>query len=270
MKNDEAPLALRRPFVRLAQASISSEFLTALRSKVPAARIVSLLPRYHPRDPQGPWKVFRWELEKAYAEIMHKAGRSARTWKAVEKAPEITTRLNPHAKKWIDKRAGDLCVELSRQQHEVVRAFVATGYARGARPEEIAQHLKTVVGLTERQQAAVDNFADQEGVTDAQIERYAKKQLAYRVENISRTENRTAVEQGRLAEWAQAKDDGELPAGARKVWSSSPASYRLCEACEEMDGQSAALDEDFHSEDGDVDAPPLHPQCRCTMTLEFD
>ena len=135
----------------------------------------------------------------------------------------------------------------------------------------MAQHLKAVVGLTIRQQAAVANFADQEDVTDAQVERYANKQLANRVEAISRTENRAAVENGRLAEWQTASEDGELPLEAKKVWDASPDSYRLCDGCAELDGQAVGIDEDFHSDELDWDGPcpGSHVNCRCTMTLEF-
>jgi hypothetical protein len=271
MNRDEAPLALRRPFVRLARGAVTPHMLEMLRGGASADVIAGLLPKFYRRDLQGPWRTFWIEYTNAAAQIMHDAGRRARTWKSVERAPEITVALNPRSKKWIDEHAAALAVELSRQQHEVVRAVIADGYARGSRPEEMAQHLKAVVGLTSRQQSAVSHFADQEDVTDAQVERYANKQLAYRVENISRTENRAAVENGRWNEWREAVDTGELPATTRRQWDSSPDSYRLCENCAELDGQIVGMDEPFHSDElGDIDTAPAHPQCRCTVLAVFD
>lgn len=271
MKRDEAPLALRRPFVRLARGIVTPHMVEMLRGGASADVIAGMLPKFYRRDLQGPWRTFWIEYTNAAAKIMHDAGKKARTWKSVERAPEITVSLNERSKKWIDQHARELAVELSRQQHEVVRAVIRDGYARGSRPEEMAQRLKTVVGLTERQQRAVDNFANQEDVTDAQVERYAQKQLANRVEAISRTENRAAVENGRLAEWQTATEDGELPPGTKKVWDASPDSYRLCDGCAELDGQAVGIDEDFHSDELDWDGPcpGSHVNCRCTMTLEF-
>ena len=271
MNRDEAPLALRRPFIRLARAVITPQFQELLRRGAGPDVVAGALPRFHRRDLQGPWRDFWTEVTSAYAHIMHDAGRKARTWKSVERAPEITVSLNPRSKKWIDEHAAEMCVELSRQQHEAVRAYVADAYARGARPETMAQHLRTVVGLTSRQQTAVANFADQEDVTDAQVERYAQKQLSLRVESISRTENRYAVENGRMAEWQTAREDGELPDGAKKQWNAAPDSYRLCDGCEEMDGQTVDIDEDFHSDilDWSGPCPPAHPNDRCTTLLVF-
>ena len=269
-KKDDAPLALRRPFVRLARSIVTPAMVDAIRDRAAPQAVVDLLPRFHRRDLQGPWRVFWWDLSNVYAVLMNKAGRGARTWKAVERAHEITVTLNKYSKKWIEKHGGELCVELSAQQHSAVKTIVASGYAKGARPEEIAQHLRSVVGLTKRQQSAVDKYRD-DGALDDQVDRYAAKQLAYRVENISRTENRYAVEQGRLSEWLTARDDGELPDNTRKVWSSSPVSHRLCEICEAMDQQTVGLDEPFVTPDGDeIDAPPSHPQCRCTSTITTD
>jgi hypothetical protein len=186
---------------------------------------------------------------------------------------------NPYAAEWIKAHAGELCVELSRQQHESVRAIVDRMYREGRRPEEMADQIERVVGLTSRQEQAVENFRQRvlddtgdEDIADARAGRYADSQLVYRSENIARTENRYAVEQGRRTEWLQARDDGEMPTAAKRAWTSLPKSARLCDACADMDGQEVGLDEDFYSEVLEiyVPCPPLHPSCRCTVTLRFD
>lgn len=41
---------------------------------------------------------------------------------------------------------------------------------------------------------------------------------------------------------------------------------RTCDACNALDGKQVELDKSFHSaEFGNVEHPPLHPQCRCTI-----
>jgi hypothetical protein len=35
-----------------------------------------------------------------------------------------------------------------------------------------------------------------------------------------------------------------------------------------MDGETATVDEPFDTDDGPLDSPPLHPNCRCTVVLD--
>lgn len=73
---------------------------------------------------------------------------------------------------------------------------------------------------------------------------------------ISRTETAAAYSQGSIAayrasgvvkqtEWLTAGDDDDCP------------------ICAALSGQKADLGESF---DGDIDAPPAHPQCRCVLS----
>lgn len=288
MKRDESPLSLRRPFVRFARTlvtpDISRQLLDALRAKHPPAGVAELLPRWNARDPQGAWAVYYAEIANAYTRIMAAAGRAARVRKddkgtisSVERAPEIMVPTNPYSAAWIKDHAGELCVELSQQQHESVRAIVARMYDEGRRPEEIAEHVRTVVGLTSRQEEAVLNFwvrtldeTGDEDIASERAQRYADKQLVYRSEVIARNENHEALSEGRRDEWLQARDDDELPATVKRRWVSAPSSHRLCELCEGMDGQEVGLDEDYVSEDGEhFTTAHGHVQCRCTEVLVY-
>jgi hypothetical protein len=60
-----------------------------------------------------------------------------------------------------------------------------------------------------------------------------------------------------------------LPKDQKRAWIVTPDD-KICDFCEALDGQAVALDEPFVSDEyGEVDTPPLHPQCRCTMGLDF-
>ena len=276
VKKDAAPIALRRPFIRLARTPLPPRVLELLRHRAGVETVLAAMPAFHARDPQGPWAVFHAEMSNAFARIMAEAGRAARVRKAVERAPEITVATNPYSARWIKGHASELAVELSRQQHDNVRAIVQRGYGSGARPEDMAAQLRRVVGLTSRQETAVQNFYlravdEDEDTADARTDRYAESQLTYRTETIARTENRYAVEHGRMDEWKQARDDGEISDASRRVWVSAPSSGRLCEVCEEMDEEEVGLDEPFTLPDGEtVDCPPGHPNCRCTCTINVE
>ena len=70
-------------------------------------------------------------------------------------------------------------------------------------------------------------------------------------EMVARTEVARAQNQGILATYAAAGVE-------RITW---VASSDACDYCAELDGETIDLGDDF---DGGVDAPPLHPNCRCT------
>jgi hypothetical protein len=276
---DAVPVVLRKPFVQLVRNVVDPALLAKIReavaSNAAAAHVASMLPQYTAHDPAPVWAVYFARMSNAYAEIMARAAIRSRVRKAVERAPEITVPTNPYAKQWIKRHASDLCVELSRQQHESVRQVVQRMYDEGRRPEEIAEHVRQVVGLTSRQEIAVANYRDNlddgshtDDELDALAERYAHKQLVYRSENIGRTENAFAVENGRRTEWLQARDDGEIEPGTKRRWVALHASARLCDRCAYMDGQEVGLDEQFEAEDGElVDCAPLHTCCGCITEL---
>lgn len=78
-----------------------------------------------------------------------------------------------------------------------------------------------------------------------------------RAQMISRTELAFAHVQGNLAGY---RESG-LVEGKRWLVSQD----NVCELCEALDGQVVGIDEDFDSEGEAVDAPPLHPNCRCDV-----
>lgn len=234
------------------------------------------------------WDRFHRQLATAYAKTMRTAGNQAleRLPKTIakarkpvrERAPTLSVGLNPYSVAWIKENAAQKIVDASQQQKDAVRAVIERGYLKGSRPETIANQLKSTIGLTERQSIAVSNLhADMlargidEDKADAAAERYADDQLAYRAQVISRTEQNEAQNQGQQDAWLQARDEGELPSNTIRRWVAMPSSDRLCEDCEELDEATTTLDDPFEStEYGEVDCPPLHPQCRCMVVLDFE
>lgn len=96
------------------------------------------------------------------------------------------------------------------------------------------------------------------------VQRYADRQLAYRANMIARTETMKAANQGLLDNWRTAQDQGLLGPGTVKVWEATP-DERTCQECMQTDGERVPLRENFSV---GIDAPPLHPLCRCTMYLD--
>lgn len=97
------------------------------------------------------------------------------------------------------------------------------------------------------------------------VERYAERWIKYRAEMIARTETMRAANRGLLLGWERARSEGLLPPGVRKVWQATP-DERTCPECGQTDTETANFGENFSL---GVDAPPAHPLCRCTMSLDF-
>jgi hypothetical protein len=82
----------------------------------------------------------------------------------------------------------------------------------------------------------------------------------YRAEMIARTETNMAQSQGVLAAGREAEAAGFR---VQKVWTLGP---NPCPLCEDAAAEGAIdLEEDFGSDAGD--APPLHPNCECSLDL---
>ncbi|GAJ12411.1 unnamed protein product, partial [marine sediment metagenome] len=77
----------------------------------------------------------------------------------------------------------------------------------------------------------------------------------YRAVRIARTETIAASNQGAL----QAYDQSGVV--EKKEWYCA-IDERTCEECSAMHGEVVKLHDNFS---GGVDAPPLHPDCRCTI-----
>lgn len=124
-------------------------------------------------------------------------------------------------------------------------------------------------GLADRYRARLETPRSPERV-DQLVEAYAERTLKRRAETISRTETIAATTQGQLEYWRQLIGGGIVDgAKARKEWVVTPDD-RLCPLCEPMAGVRVGVDESFETDAGTVDGPPLHPNCRCAVSLVPD
>ncbi len=182
--------------------------------------------------------------------------------------------LNPRAVDWVRSHSGELIREVTDETRLAVRDVIRRAFEEGMHPYESARHIRNMVGLTQRQAQAVDNFRKrliEEGVKgeklDKRVEAYRQRLLRKRAENIARTETLRASNEGQQELWRQAAEQGLInPAQVKREWIVTPDD-RLCEMCAPMDGQKVGLEEPFQSELGAVMTPPLHPMCRCATRL---
>lgn len=114
-------------------------------------------------------------------------------------------------------------------------------------------------------------------LTQAQIDKmvaaYERKYLAYRARTIARTEAMRTTNMGVQDAWQQAIDKGTVSETlVRKRWSVA-RDERLCEICGPIPGMNPKRGvkhaEAFKTPDGPQMLPPMHPNCRCTVTYRM-
>ena len=112
-----------------------------------------------------------------------------------------------------------------------------------------------------------------EGMTREQLQRhrdaYSRRALRYRAETIARTETVAAANGGRIAGIRGMQDAGMLRgATIEKIWVTA-IDERTCDLCAPLDGEVVSIDSPFQgSEELIVEYPPLHPRCRCTISMQ--
>lgn len=152
---------------------------------------------------------------------------------------EVDQQVNAYLHDRIIRMAGGMNDETTKQLHASLAEGIKNGEALGDLKKRVAE---------------IYNIAS-----------------GYRAERIARTESIATSNEGILAAYRQS------PLVNAKEWSVSPDA---CEYCLEFDGTIVGLDENFATQgssielsDGrtfnidyeDVEHPPLHPNCRCTL-----
>jgi SPP1 gp7 family putative phage head morphogenesis protein len=209
--------------------------------------------------------------------------------------------LNPEAVRFLDNYTFDLIRQISDETRNSIQATIVRAFKEGGSPYEQARQIKTVIGLTGSQEAAITNYRNalqsgtsadlrnalsralrdgrydrtllsalrnQTGLNQAQIdkmvERYRQRYLQYRAQMIARTETIRASGKGQRELWRQAVEQGLMSPDTQRRWNIS-GDDRTCDVCEGLDGEQAGLNEEFAP--GILDPPDPHPTCRCNLSL---
>lgn len=186
--------------------------------------------------------------------------------------------INDLAVEFARAASGRLIGGITDATRATVQDVIRRALAGEMTKDEAARLIRNIVGLTDVQAQAVENYravllsgqdlnADQ---IDQRTGKYADTLLADRAQTIARQEVMTAAREGQEAAWQSAADDGLIDkTHTQKIWIVTDDD-RLCPICEAMDGQQVDLDDDFSSENGSVGAEGAHVACRCDIGLVFD
>ncbi len=172
-------------------------------------------------------------------------------------------------KGWVDNRGGSLIVDLTAAQTNSIHALLQHQISFNVTsPYILAQRLKPLVGLTEKEAAAIAKFMAsgiEEGLSadiiNKQSANYAKFLHKNRAARIARTELSGAYNFGHLNSLQQAAAEGWLPGIPEKSWIAGGADP--CEICLENEAAGyIGLNEAFPSGD---QHPPAHPHDECSL-----
>lgn len=186
------------------------------------------------------------------------------------------TLVNPRAVQIAQTRAAELVVGLSRDSAATLNQTIAAGLGGVRDVRASARILRDVVGLDPRRAQGLVTYrlGLSANLSVADVDRltatYSERALAQRAITIARTETMRAAHDGQRALWDEAIDQGLLdPSRTRTVWLYSDDG-RGCDECAALDGTTVSIGDAYgHGEDM-IDGPPAHPQCRCSLALEFD
>lgn len=107
---------------------------------------------------------------------------------------------------------------------------------------------------------------------DKMVGRYRDRLLAYRADNIAKTESLRATNQGAHLAWQQAVDTGAVdPNEVRRFWSTAgDERVRLSHrSIPKTNSEGVGMDEPFITPNGQVMYPPLGVNCRCVVVYRI-
>lgn len=215
-------------------------------------------------------------------------------------------RFDPVTQNHIRQFQDALITSMGADARAVIEHTIVEGMRAGKGAEDIVADIRNVIGLTPQQASAVirfrtqlqnmDSSALQRGLAAAEdkatiraalangmaltstqiddmVATYEDNYLDYRAGMIATTEATRAASLGLQDSYEQAINRGAMPKEAvRQYWQIS-LDERTCDHClsvVDRNPDGVPFGEQFDSDDGPVDAPPYHPNCRCSLEFVTD
>lgn len=207
---------------------------------------------------------------------------------------------NPRIDEYLAGEELRLIREVDQETRDGIREALRQGIERGDNPRDTARTIRQGIGLTSTQQRAVANyrrlleeaaqgdaaaaaeargrrlrdrrFAIKPGMSrakiDKQVARYRDRYLKFRSETIARTESLRATNFANEETWRQAAEQGTVSEQAvRRLWLVA-LDERTCPQCRpipSLNPQGVRLQQPFDTPVGQLQLPPVHPNCRCAV-----
>lgn len=165
------------------------------------------------------------------------------------------TRISNTTLNWLRNESSRLIVGVSTESMLSIRTLLSTGYEAGTGIRPTARQIRSVVGILPSHAAAVTRYGqmlfnlgyDQDRI-DGYVDTYTRRLLAYRADNIARTEAMTAAHVGQLAAWQHLVEQNLIdPARSWMEWMTA-TDDRVCPLCAPMDGKKVRIGSPFISD----------------------
>lgn len=173
------------------------------------------------------------------------------------------------------KIAARLVTVISKETRDALRLLITNSIKDQISPFETSRLIRSMIGLNRPQMRAALNYRRtlvMSGLAPdkimAAMEKYTAKKIRQRALMIARTEVMNALNTGALESWKQAKREGILPEGTKKAVL-VVGDESTCRICAPLNGQLQDLAKNFKGGPVDRAMPPFHPNCRCTVYVDF-
>jgi SPP1 gp7 family putative phage head morphogenesis protein len=176
------------------------------------------------------------------------------------------TELQTFAAQHALDEAGIEITGLSNSERRKVQKILSDAAYNGWTATKTAARIKQVIGLSPRQQNAVNAHRKAQieaGRTprqaDSSASAYARRLRSARAAVVADYEVRTSLADAQRRVWAQDQHDGKISSRAVRVFKTHK-DERTCKTCRPLNGKRQSLRSSKNT-------PPLHPNCRCTEVL---
>jgi hypothetical protein len=188
---------------------------------------------------------------------------------------------NPRAVEELERIGADMVTNVSDETITAIRDALVDAYRNGRTGNQVAQDIRDMIGLTQRDVAQLGRLRDKlQGqvtagdMTQAQVDKFldkwVKAKIRYRAHVIADHELNTAGNAGQQLLWEQGLEEGLIPPTARRSWITTPDD-RTCPLCAPMNGETTGIMEPWYTTTGAAVMIPqeIHVRCRCTFQVVF-
>lgn len=199
--------------------------------------------------------------------------------RAIRRLTRDTTPLLPDSaasQQALDAYVGTQIRDIMQTSLATVQRVIRAGTQAGQSPTALARDLQQVLGLTPQQERALQGMRtrlEAQGKPAPEITRLldqaTRQGIQRRALTIARTESVRLAHMGSHQAWQSAVASGRVDVERlRRYWRvRAGACVEHCGPIPGMNPEGVGLNEAFQTPDGPVLLPPLHPSCRCSVTM---
>lgn len=171
------------------------------------------------------------------------------------------------ATRWARAYADKVAKDYAATSAEAMAPSVATWLNTPLPAVAMAQRAKELYGLDQRATAGILGYSVPKNAKAGSRHDLIDRYLEHRAQANATVYARSAFNAGRDMLATELIESGLLPRNAKKVWVTAH-DERACPVCRPMDGVAVPMHARFSVAGSHLVTPPVHPNCRCTVTVD--